>query len=92
MSFNTRKLDRLGKQLSIPINADEDGYLGRECPVEECLGYFKITPGTGIKGQRPATARTAAIAATAIPSSLRSRSNTASRSRSGNLPMRSTKI
>ena len=53
MSFNTRNLDRLGKQLSIPINADEDGYLGRECPVEECLGYFKITPGTGIKGPAP---------------------------------------
>ena len=53
MSFNTRNLDRLGKQLSIPINADEDGYLGRECPVEECLGYFKITPGTGIKEPAP---------------------------------------
>jgi hypothetical protein len=53
MSFNTRNLDRLGKQLSIPINAEEDGYLGRECPVEECMGYFKITPGTGIKGPAP---------------------------------------
>ncbi len=53
MSFNLRNLDRLGKQLSIPINADEDGYLGRECPVAECLGYFKITPGTGIKGPAP---------------------------------------
>jgi hypothetical protein len=53
MSFNTRNLDRLGKQLSIPINANEDGYLGRECPVEECLGYFKITPGTGIKSPAP---------------------------------------
>ena len=46
-------MDRLGKQLSIPINADDDGYLGRECPIEECLGYFKITPGTGVKGPAP---------------------------------------
>jgi hypothetical protein len=27
--------------------------LGRECPAEECLGYFKITPGTGVKGPAP---------------------------------------
>ncbi len=53
MSFNTRNLDRLGNQFSIPITPDEDGYLGRECPVEECLGYFKITPGTGVKGPAP---------------------------------------
>ena len=46
-------LRNLGNQFSIPIHADEDGYLGRECPVEECLGYFKITPGTGIKGPAP---------------------------------------
>lgn len=53
MTFSTRNMDRLGKQLSIPINADDDGYLGRECPIEECLGYFKITPGTGVKGPAP---------------------------------------
>jgi hypothetical protein len=46
-------LRNLGNQFSIPIHADEDGYLGRECPVQECLGYFKITPGTGIKGPAP---------------------------------------
>lgn len=46
-------LRNLGTQFSIPIRADEDGYLGRECPVEECLGYFKITPGTGVKGPAP---------------------------------------
>jgi hypothetical protein len=51
--FNTRNLDSLGSQFSIPISADEDGYLGRECPVQECLGYFKLTPGTGIKGPAP---------------------------------------
>jgi hypothetical protein len=53
MSFSTTNMDRLGKQLSIPITADEDGYLGRECPEQECLGYFKITPGTGMKGPAP---------------------------------------
>jgi hypothetical protein len=43
-------LSRLGKSISVPIRPDDDGYLGRECPVEECLGYFKVTPGTGIQG------------------------------------------
>ena len=51
--FSTSNLDNLGKQFSIPITPDDDGYLGRECPVEECLGYFKITPGTGVKGPAP---------------------------------------
>jgi hypothetical protein len=46
-------LRRLGSQFSISIKPDDDGYLGRECPVEECLGYFKITPGTGVKGPAP---------------------------------------
>src|SRR4051812_15000700 len=43
-------LQRLGNTFSISLKADGDGYLGRECPIKECLGYFKITPGTGIKG------------------------------------------
>lgn len=51
--FSTSNLDRLGNQVSVPIRTDDDGYLGRECPVKECLGYFKITPGTGIKGPAP---------------------------------------
>jgi hypothetical protein len=51
--FNTNNLNRLGNQSSISLSTDEDGYLGRECPVEECLGYFKITPGTGLKGPAP---------------------------------------
>jgi len=51
--FSTSNLDRLGSQFSIPIAADEEGYLGRECPVQDCLGYFKITPGTGVKGPAP---------------------------------------
>lgn len=51
--FSTSNLNRLGNQFSISIKPDEDGYLGRECPVQECLGYFKITPGTGVKGPAP---------------------------------------
>ncbi len=49
----TRNLSRLGNTISVPVKADEDGYLGRECPKQECLGYFKITPGTGIRGPAP---------------------------------------
>lgn len=33
---------------SININADEEGYTGRECP--ECKKYFKIKFGTGLPG------------------------------------------
>lgn len=46
-------LENLGSQITVPINADEDGYVGRECPVAECLGYFKITLGTGVKSPAP---------------------------------------
>ena len=50
MSNNLR---RLGSQISVPLSPDEEGYVGRECPVKSCLGYFKITPGTGVKGPAP---------------------------------------
>lgn len=50
MSFSLRNLNRLGNQIAVPIDTDEEGYLGRECPIEDCLGYFKLTPGTGIQG------------------------------------------
>jgi hypothetical protein len=53
MSFKTNNLKRLGNQVNVPMNSDEDGYFGRECPVEDCLGYFKVTPGTGLKGPAP---------------------------------------
>jgi hypothetical protein len=46
-------LERLGNRISVAIDSDEEGYIGRECPVESCLGYFKITPGTGVKGPAP---------------------------------------
>lgn len=46
-------VERLGNHFSIPIEPEEDGYIGRECPVEDCLGYFKITLGTGVTGPAP---------------------------------------
>jgi hypothetical protein len=33
--------------------ADEAGYVGRECPQPECLGFFKIKFGTGLKEAVP---------------------------------------
>lgn len=45
-----RNLEALPKTLSIPLRADADGYIGRECPEEACKRYFKVTPGTGLKG------------------------------------------
>jgi len=51
--FQPINLRSLGTQFQIPISPGEDGYLGRECPIKECLGYFKITPGTGVKGPAP---------------------------------------
>jgi hypothetical protein len=49
MSF--RHLKRFGERMAIPIPSDEDGLTGRECPNPECLGYFKIEFGTGLKGK-----------------------------------------
>lgn len=37
-------------EFSIPMSTDEDGFYGRECPDGECLGYFKVEPGTGLQG------------------------------------------
>jgi hypothetical protein len=36
----------------VSIPTDEDGFLGRECPEAACLGYFKLKPGTGLKGDK----------------------------------------
>lgn len=44
-------LKRLGSQFSISMPADQDGMTGRECPVEDCEGYFKIQLGTGLTGK-----------------------------------------
>lgn len=39
------------EHISVPINADADGFTGRECPQKECEGYFKVEFGTGLKGK-----------------------------------------
>jgi len=46
----TRHLRRLGNQFEISLPLDTEGYLGRECPQGDCERYFKIKPGTGLKG------------------------------------------
>lgn len=46
-------LRSVGNSFSVPIRPGKDGYLGRECPAKGCRGYFKITPGSGLKGQIP---------------------------------------
>lgn len=40
----------LGDHIAVPIEPDESGFVGRECPNQDCLGYFKIQFGTGLKG------------------------------------------
>ena len=47
---DVRHLRELGSRISVPIQADEDGFTGRECPNAECEGYFKIVSGTGLEG------------------------------------------
>ena len=41
---------RLGNRISVAISADEHGFTGRECPISQCEGYFKIVSGTGLEG------------------------------------------
>jgi hypothetical protein len=43
-------LERLGDRIAVSITTDDQGYMGRECPNKACLGYFKVTPGTGLAG------------------------------------------
>lgn len=37
-------------EFSVPISGDEEGFVGRECPNDGCLGYFKVKLGTGLTG------------------------------------------
>jgi hypothetical protein len=53
MSRHMNHLRRLRSQFSILNQTDPDGYLGRQCPISECRGYFKITLGTGVTGRAP---------------------------------------
>ncbi len=41
---------RLGTEISISTPADENSFMGRECPQPDCEGDFKIEVGTGLKG------------------------------------------
>jgi hypothetical protein len=41
-------VERLGTRISVPLEPDADGFVGRQCPNEKCLKYFKVTPNTGI--------------------------------------------
>lgn len=50
MGSHTRNLERLGNQLTVSIPAGEDGLTGRQCPIEDCDGYFSIQLGTGLTG------------------------------------------
>lgn len=50
MSFEFEHLGDLGDEVPVEIPLDDLGYLGRECPEEDCLGHFKVKPGTGLTG------------------------------------------
>jgi len=52
-TFRSGGLRGLGNTVSVSMPLDKDGYLGRECPNSDCEQYFKVTPGTGIKGPAP---------------------------------------
>jgi hypothetical protein len=39
--------------INVSLPADESGYIGRECPIDGCEGYFKVKPGTGLTGDIP---------------------------------------
>jgi len=43
-------LERIGSRIKVSLES-EDGFFGRECPNEDCLGYFKVHIGTGLKGE-----------------------------------------
>ena len=46
-----RHLRRLGNSISISLPTDDNGLTGRECPQQQCEGYFKIKFGTGLEGE-----------------------------------------
>src|SRR5271157_285601 len=50
MGDSFRNLRRLEQGIKISMPTDANGLTGRECPNPDCLGYFKIKFGTGLKG------------------------------------------
>ncbi|OGV32564.1 MAG: hypothetical protein A2020_14790 [Lentisphaerae bacterium GWF2_45_14] len=47
--MQNHKDDKVSFKVEIPIG--ENNLTGRECPKPECLGYFKVQFGTGLKGE-----------------------------------------
>ncbi len=52
MSFSARHLKRLEKGITVHMPTVNDGMTGRECPNNDCLGYFKVKFGTGLRGEQ----------------------------------------
>jgi hypothetical protein len=46
-----RNLKRLEQGIQVSLLTDEEGFTGRQCPNADCRGYFKVTFGTGLKGE-----------------------------------------
>lgn len=46
-----KHIKNLANEIKVALPSDEDGLIGRECPIHECEGYFKIQMGTGLKGE-----------------------------------------
>jgi hypothetical protein len=44
-------VENLGNQIKVSLPLDGEGLIGRECPLHECEGYFKVQLGTGLKGE-----------------------------------------
>ena len=55
MHAGARSMDHVRRlterPMSISIEPDDKGLMGRECPNAECEGYFKLQFGTGLKGE-----------------------------------------
>ncbi|MFP4106712.1 MAG: hypothetical protein ACLFVU_11555 [Phycisphaerae bacterium] len=46
-----RHLRKLEEGFTVSLPTDEGGFTGRQCPDENCRGYFKIEFGTGLDGE-----------------------------------------
>jgi hypothetical protein len=50
--LNVRRAGPELYEMSVPLPLDEQGMLGRECHAPDCTpAFFKVKPGTGLKGQ-----------------------------------------
>jgi len=38
----------MGREITITLPTDEQGFVGRQCPNPSCRLYFKVKPGTGL--------------------------------------------